>query len=239
MPLAIAAFLVAGGAALAAPEPYREQLVTTARMASGEPVPYVLDTRSESPKYVVILYPGGTGQVDPRMVNGQLVYRARNSFLLRARPFLVDDEFAAVATNATSTPQRVQALLDDLKQRFPAAHIYPIGTSRGTFDTLALAEYLADKIAGEIHTSSLAAVGSFDATKYRNRHLLVHHADDGCRVTPFAAAERSHACFGTPLIVMQGGDAQGDPCQSFGHHGYNGIEKATVDAIKQWIRRGG
>jgi hypothetical protein len=224
----------------AAPASYREELVTSARMASGEPVPYVLDSRNASPRYVVILFPGGTGEVDPRIVNGKLVYRAKRNFLLRARPFLVDDEFAAVASNASSRPERIQALLDDLRKRFPEARIYLMGTSRGTLDTLTLAGYLSDKIAGEIHTSSFAvAVASFDPHKYRNRQLLVHHVDDDCRATPFAAAERSHERFGTTLIAMRGGKAEGDPCQPFGHHGYNGVEQETIDAIKQWIRQGG
>ena len=222
-----------------AASPYREELVSTAQAASGETVPYVLDSRRASPKYVVILFPGGNGQVDPRRVNGKLVYRAKNNFLLRARPFLVDDEFAAVATNSTSSVERVQALLDDLNRRFPGAAIYLMGTSRGTLDTLALADYLSTRIAGEIHTSSFAAVAAFDARKYKNRQLLVHHADDGCRATPFGAAQSSHERYGTALIVMHGGDAEGDPCRPFGHHGYNGIEKETIDAIKQWIRQGG
>jgi len=235
----VAAVLLASGAALAAGADYREELVTTAQMASGETVPYILDVRAASPRYVVILFPGGTGEVDPRRVNGELVYRAKGSFLMRSRRFLVDEEFAAVATDATARPERVQALLDDLQARFPRARIYLMGTSRGTFDTLALAEYLSSRIAGEIHTSSLAAVASFDARKYRNRHLLVHHADDACRATPPGAAQRSHERFGTALIVMRGGESEGDPCQAFSHHGYRGIEKETIDAIKQWIRDGG
>lgn len=243
-----ARLLLAGGIAVAAmpcgaedgaaPPPYREELVTSAQAASGETVPYVLDSRGASPKYVVILFPGGNGQVDPRMVNGKLVYRAKNNFLLRARPYLVDDEFAAVATDATSSAQRVQALVDDLGKRFPGAAIYLMGTSRGTLDTMALADYLSTRIAGEIHTSSFAAIAAFDPTKYRNRQLLVHHADDGCRATPFAAAQRSHERYGTTLVVMRGGNDEGNPCQPFGHHGYNGLEKETIDAIKQWIRQG-
>ena len=143
--------------------PYREELVTTAQAASGETVPYVLDSRSASPKYVVILFPGGSGEVNPRWMNGRIVYRAKSNFLLRARPLLVDEQFAAVATNSTSRPDRVQPLLDDLKRRFPDARIYLMGTSRGTYDTMALADYLSGRIAGEIHSSSLAAVASFDA----------------------------------------------------------------------------
>ncbi len=234
--VALAASPCSGGDE-AAPS-YREELVTTAQAASGETVPYILDSRSVSPKYVVILFPGGSGEVDPRRVNGKLVYRAKNNFLLRSRPFLVDDEFAAVATNSTSSAERVQALVDDLKKRFPGAAIYLMGTSRGTLHTMALADYLSTRIAGEIHTSSFAAIATFDATKYKNRQLVVHHADDGCRATPAGAAQHAHERYGTPLIVMHGGDSEGNPCQPFGHHGYNGIEKATIDAIKQWIRQG-
>src|SRR5689334_4854899 len=113
----LAAVLLAASA-LAAPD-YREELIGTAQSASGETVPYLLDSRSATPKYLVILFPGGSGEVDPRMVNGELVYRAKNNFLLRSRPFLVDEEFSAVATNSTSSPQRVQAVLDDLAKRFP------------------------------------------------------------------------------------------------------------------------
>jgi hypothetical protein len=235
----LAALLLLAQAGLAAAADYHEALVSSAQAASGETVPYVLDWRGASPKYVVILFPGGTGEVDPRMVNGKLVYRAQNNFLLRARPFLVDEEFAAVATNSTSSPERVQAVLDDLKRRFPETRIYLMGTSRGTLDTMALADYLSTRISGEIHTSSFAAVASLDATKYRNRQLLVHHEDDGCRATPAGAAQRSHERYGTPLILMRGGNAEGNPCQPFGHHGFNGIEKETIDAIKQWIRQGG
>ena len=235
----LVALLVLAHAGLAAAADYREELVSSAQAASGETVPYVLDRRDASPKYVVILFPGGTGEVDPRMVNGKLVYRAKNNFLLRSRPYLVDDDFAAVSTNSTSSAERVQALVDDLKKRFPAAAIYLMGTSRGTLDTMALADYLATRIAGEIHTSSFAAVASFDATEYQNRQLLVHHVDDGCRATPAGAAQRSHERYGTPLILVRGGNAEGNPCQPFGHHGFNGIEKETIDAIKQWIRQGG
>ena len=67
----------------------------------------------------------------------------------------------------------------------------------------------------------------------------MHHKEDGCRVTPFFAAEASQQRFGNDLIAMEGGISVGDPCQPFGHHGFNGIERETIDAIKQWIRKGG
>jgi hypothetical protein len=216
-----------------------EDLITTAQDRNGGIVPYVLNYSNLSPRYALILFPGGSGAVNPRMEEGKLVYGFKGNFLLRARSFLVDEEFVTVTTNSTQLEERIQAVIDDLKRRFPAARIYLMGTSNGTYDSMRLAEYLSDKIAGEIHTSSLQRIASFDAKKYANRHLVVHHRRDACRVTPFGAAERSHESYGNDFIAMDGGISVGDPCQAYAHHGYNGIERETAEAIKKWIKQGG
>jgi len=216
-----------------------EDLITTAHDRSGVVIPYVLNYTNLSPRYALILFPGSSGVVDPHMEDGILVYSAKDNFLLRARTFVVDDEFVTVATNATQSEDRIQGVIDDLMKRFPNVKIYLVGTSRGTFDTMALAEYLSDKIAGEIHTSSMQSIASFDARKYPNRHLVVHHRHDTCKETPFASAESSHTQYGNDFIVMDGGVSIGNPCKSFANHGYNGIERETADAIKKWIKQGG
>jgi hypothetical protein len=216
-----------------------EELVTTAQMKSGQTVPYVLNFRSATPRYVVILFPGGSGEMNPRLKDGKVVYGFKGNFVVRTRKFIVDNEFATVATNSTQSEERIQAVLDDVHKRFPTARIYLMGTSKGTFDTMMLADYLSDKIAGEIHTSSLDRIASFDARKYKNRHLVVHHKNDGCFATPFSAAQHSHEAYGNEFIAMEGGKSVGNPCEPFGHHGFNGIEKETIDAIKQWIKQGG
>ena len=223
--MALALLLFAAGASA------DEKLVT-------DPVPYILDAESASPRYVVILFPGGTGQVNPRLMNGKLTYGFRGNFLVRSRPLLVDAEFATVTTNTTSDPGRVQALLDDLKRRYPAAKVYLMGTSNGTAATMALAPYLSERIAGVIHTSSLSEIYRFDARQFKNRQLIVHHKDDACRVTPFFAAEAAGRRGGADFIAMQGGVSVGNPCEAFAHHGYTGIERETIDAIKAWIRKG-
>ena len=41
--------------------------------------------------------------------------------------------------------------------------------------------------------------------------------------------------YGTPLIEMEGGVSVGRPCEAYAHHGFNGIEKATVDRIVAWM----
>jgi hypothetical protein len=214
-----------------------EELITTAHYANGDAVPYILNANAPPPKYVVILFPGGAGNVDPRMQEGRLVYGFRGNFVVRTRPLIVDDEFATVTTNTTQSPERIQAVLDDIKRRFPGAKIYLMGTSNGTGATMALAGYLSDKIAGEIHTSSLNAIHSFDARKYANRHLVVHHRNDPCRFTLYGSAETSHERYGSELIAMEGGISVGDFCEPFSHHGFDGIERETIETIKNWIKR--
>jgi hypothetical protein len=216
-----------------------DRLVTTAQMKDGEAVPYVLNALNDMPRYVMILFPGSTGIMDPHMEGDQVVYRERTNFLIRSRPYLIDEEFATVATNATSSEERIQAVIDDIKNRFPQAKIYLMGTSRGTGDTIALAGYLSDKIAGEIHTSSLQRINGLDPKKYQNRQLIVHHRNDGCRATPYAAAQWSHEHYGTDFIPVEGGSSVSDPCEALSYHGYYGIEKETMASIKQWVKQGG
>jgi hypothetical protein len=217
--------------------PAAELLVSSARQADGTVVPYVLTQKAPAPKYLIILFPGGSGVVDPHMEGDQLVYSAKGNFLLRAREQIVDDEFATVATNTSSNPERIQAIIDDLKLRFGRARIYLMSTSRGTLASMDLAAYLSGRIAGEIHTSSMSNIAFFDPRSLANRQLLVHHKDDGCRATPFSAALHAHEQYGIELIAMEGGESRGKWCQPYAHHGYNGIEEQTVAAIKAWIKR--
>ncbi|TAK92517.1 MAG: hypothetical protein EPO06_01565 [Burkholderiaceae bacterium] len=215
----------------------QDALITSAHYANGESVPYILSSQTLPPRYIVILFPGGAGIVDPHLDDGKLVYGMRGNFLVRARKFLIDDELATVVTNTTGSEERIQALLDDITARFPAAQIYLMGTSRGTSSTIKLAAYLEHRIAGEIHTSSMNEIYFFDAKKFSNRQLVVHHRDDQCRVTPFASAQHAHEKYGNEFIVMEGGISTGDACEAFAHHGYNGIEKETMEAIRQWIKQ--
>jgi hypothetical protein len=215
-----------------------EELITTAHYPNGKPIPYILNFSNPSPRVIVILFPGGSGVVNPHMEDRMLIYNFKDNFLLRSRKYIVDDDFATLATDSTDSKERIQAILDDINRRFPKAQVYLMGTSRGTSATMHLAGYLSDRIAGEIHTSSMSEISFFDARKYKNRHLIVHHRYDGCSTTPFSSAEYSHKKYGNDLIVMEGGVSSGNWCQAFAYHGYNGIEKETIRAIKKWIKQG-
>ena len=213
----------------------RDELVTTARAASGEAIPYILTSKPGTPAYAVILMPGGQGRVNPRMEGGKLVFAGGGNFLIRSRELFADGRFVAVSTDASSTPDRMLTIMRDLQTRYGKSPIYLIGTSRSIEVTMALARPLDGIAAGFVHTSSMNGIAGFDPRGLKSRHLIVLHTMDACRVTSPSSGVASHRKYGTELIEMSGGTSTGDDCEAYAHHGYNGIEQRTVDKIKGWI----
>jgi hypothetical protein len=226
--------LIAGatGPALAS-----DELVTSARTAGGETIPYILTSKPGTPAYAVILMPGGKGIVSPRMEGTRLVFSGGGNFLIRSRELFADGRFVTVSTDATSTPDRMLAIIRDLQARYGQIAIYIIGTSRSTEATMALAKPLDGWVAGFVHSSSMNGIAGFDPRGLKSRQLIVLHVRDACRVTSPSSGAASHSKYGTELIEMSGGTSTGDDCEAYAHHGYNGIEQATVDRIKAWIAK--
>jgi hypothetical protein len=215
-----------------------DQLIETARTAGGDVVPYVLTTSGlRNAETIVILMPGGHGQLDPRVVDGQLVSDLAGNFLIRSRALFADDRTVALSTNATSDADRMGAIVADALQRFPHARVFIIGTSRSTLATMDLAVSMDGRVAGFVHSSSMRGIADFDTRPLKSRQLIVHHANDQCRETPYDAALANHERYGTPMITMTGGITKGNPCQAKAFHGYDGIEAETVGRIKDWIAR--
>ncbi|HTG22857.1 MAG TPA: hypothetical protein VK681_22635 [Reyranella sp.] len=215
----------------------RDELVTSAQTAGGEAIPYILTSKPGTPAYAVILMPGGQGRMNPRMMNGKPAFSSGGNFLIRSRELFADGRFVAVSTDATSTPDRILAIVRDLQARYGQIAIYVIGTSRSTDATMALAKPLDGQVAGFVHTSSMSGIAGFDPRGLKSRHLVVLHTMDACRITSPSAGMASHQKYGTELIEMSGGTSTGDACEAYAHHGYNGIEQATVDRIKAWIAK--
>lgn len=237
-------FLLCGLACTALPQSAwaGDELVTSARTPGGETISYVLTTRRGAPvsdvTYAVILMPGGSGVMNPRMVNGKLVFGFGGNFLIRSRELFADGRFVAASTDATSTSDRIRAIAQDLERRFGKVAIYVIGTSRSSEATMALAAPLDGQVAGFVHTSSMNGIATFDPRKFRSRHLIVYHRMDACRATRPSASAASRSSYGTETIEMGGGRSTGDDCEAWSHHGYNGIEALTVERIKAWILAG-
>lgn len=207
--------------------------------ASGERFNYVLTTRSPGKiTYGVILMPGGNGRMGPHMEGGRIAFSGSGNFLIRSRELFADPQFVAASTDATSTPDRILAIVRDLETRYGKIAIYVIGTSRSTESTMALSRPLDGQVAGFIHSSSVSGIAGFDPRGFKSRHLIVLHKMDACKVTSPSAGVSSHNKFGTDLIEMDGGKSTGDDCEAYAHHGYYGIERETVDKMKAWILAG-
>jgi hypothetical protein len=221
------------GAAAAADE------LAYGRTADGMSVAYVLTTSGSPPSHAVILMPGGSGIMSPRLDhNGRLVFAFGGNFLIRSRALFAAGPFVAASTDATTAPDRILAIVGDLQKRFGPLQVYVIGTSRSTESTMALSAPLDGKVAGFVHTSSMSGIATFDPRRFTSRHLIVHHRLDACRATRPSAGAASRRSYGTALIEMEGGKSTGDDCEAFAYHGYNGIERETVDRIKAWIVAG-
>jgi hypothetical protein len=216
----------------------RDELVTSAVTSGGETIPYILTTREGTPAYAVILMPGGKGILNPRMEGGKLTFAFGGNFLIRSRELFADGRFVAASTDATSTPGRILAIVQDLKRRYGQIAVYVVGTSRSTEATMVLSGPLDGQVAGFVHTSSMNGISGLDPRKYKSRHLVVYHQKDACRVTNPSNGAASRTSYGTEVIVMDGGKSTGDDCEAYAYHGYNGIEAATVDRIKAWILAG-
>ena len=237
--VAAAAWLLCCLPAIADEEAVGDRLMETAPAADGEAVRYVLTLANPSlPKYLVILMPGGSGDVSPEMQDGKLVFQGEENFLIRSRALFADAETLAVSTDATFEADRILTIVNDVGRTYPNLKVYVIGTSRSTDATMALAPELDGQVAGFVHTSSMGGIADFDTTKLKSRQLLVHHNQDGCKNTPSSSAHYNHEKFGTDLIIVEGGSSVGKPCKAFAHHGYNGIENEVVGKIKGWIRQG-
>jgi hypothetical protein len=200
------------------------------KTADGSSVSYLLTTTgSQTATYAVILMPGGNGIMSPGSGN----------FLIRSRTLFAEGPFIAASTDATNKPDRIMAIVGDLQRRYPGVKVYVVGTSRSTGATLALVRPLDGKVAGFVHTSSMNGISSLDPRGLKSRNLIVLHKKDTCQVTNPSNGIASNRSYGTDLIEMEGGISTGDECEALSYHGYNGIERETVDKIKQWIMAGG
>ncbi len=220
---------------------------------------YLLVADSAAPvDQIVLLFSGGSGQVKLRPISTTPVYAERGNFLVRTRYLWATEGFASAVVDVPSDHQGsglddnfrlsqthaddIAKVIADLRQRFPKAKLTLIGTSRGTVSAASIARYLPAAIDKVVLSSTLFNAGrggnglaGFDFSAIKAPLLFVHHADDGCVVTPYSGARRQASNY--PLITVHGGKpAESGECDPLAAHGYFGKEAETVNAVKQWIR---
>ena len=221
----------------------------------------ILYIAPDRPKAAAILFAGGDGSfaVSPE---GE-VLRQKGNFLVRTRQLFVEQGITVALLPAPSdrrdliafrnTPKHVEdvrAVIAWLR-REAGVPVWLIGTSRGTQSAGYIATQLPPSAGGAdglVLTSSVLRdhrnlqeppVPAMALERIGVPVLVVHHRDDGCVVCPFGEAERLVGKFTAAprkaLIAIEGGVSEGNPCEAFAHHGYNGVERETVARIAAWI----
>mgnify|MGYP003336769476 CR=1 FL=1 len=95
-----------------------------------------------------------------------------------------------------------------------------------------LANYLPAKAFGAVLDPALERI--------KTPVLVVHHKQDSCRAStasevPGITGKLKHLnC--TDTLLFNGGKDEGDACEAFAYHGYNGIEAEVVKKISAWIK---
>lgn len=224
--------------------------------ANGATLPYLLnaDLPAAAPpvQIVAILFNGGEGVIGLSekgipQPGGNFLVRWRTSFVARGIPVgLIDIPSDSRGMSDSYRMSRrhfddIEAVANDLQQRFPGSRLFLIGTSRGTVSAGYAGAALAPRLAGVVLTSSLfnatrdgSGLAGFDFASIKAPLLFVHHVDDGCRFTPYHAARSLAGKY--PLISVKGGkEPRSGPCDPFSAHGYFGKEAATVNAIVDWM----
>jgi hypothetical protein len=196
--------------------------------------------RPAKPKASVILLPGGNGYMGIT-ADGQITQLRGNS-LVRTRDAFAARGFAVLLPEANVDLSAAIATMAAIKRP-----VTLIGTSRGTqrIASAIAAGAKPDKIvltSGFLSAESgdgynvMSTVGSPDKLPPT---LVIHHRNDGCRVTLPAGVEPFMAWAGKKAQVtwLSGGVNEGDPCQAAGYHGFAGIEGQMVSAAAGFAAR--
>lgn len=203
---------------------------------------------------IAILFAGAAGKVDLERESARALLD-RGNFLVRSRRLFAAQGVAAAVMDAPSDRSHgmdddfrlgdrhqadMEAVVAELRKRFPGVPVFLVGTSRGTVSAASLGRRLAKGVDGVVLTSTVFLAGrdrglsGFDFSSIVSPLLFVHHVDDGCAASPHYAAKRMADQY--PLISVSGGSpAQSGPCEAMTPHGFLGREADTVDAIARWM----
>jgi pimeloyl-ACP methyl ester carboxylesterase len=243
-----------------APAAAAEELVTVpSRPGVTETV--LLIHPQGAPVASVVLFVGGPGKAGlktpwrPGRRGGNFLFRSADRFvadgLLAAVVDVPSDRKSGLWDWRTGDEHAadIAAVIAALRAQAKAP-VWLVGTSMGTLSAAnAAARLKTGGPDGIVLTSSVTERTRRSEETVRTVRLediavpvlIVHHAHDGCRASPYAGAEtlmdRLRASPKHQFMSFDGGDPpRSDPCEAFAQHGYLGIESKVVDAIAAWIK---
>jgi len=145
--------------------------------------------------------------------------------------------------------QDLKAVIDDLRAKFPALSLWPVGISRGTESAAVAATELENPPDGIVLLASLTgpsnlgdlSPGNVDLQRVTVPTLIVTNQDDLCPGTKPEDSKRLKERFTVSprvqVLIFNGGRTPlNEPCGALSGHTFFGIEESVVDAITRWVR---
>jgi len=212
-------------------------------------------------KYAIALFPGYPGIMRLREEGGQPRFELRGNFLVRSRRLWLDEETLVVVVDAPSdqwetfyqhfreSPRYgadVEALLKEIGRRYSVQGWTLVGTSEGSVSAFHAARMNPALARRVILTASLfratrngPALSAAEWDNLSTELLWVHHEDDPCEYTSYRDAQEFSRTSRKPLLTVRGGGPErGEACQAFTAHGFVGVERETVMAMRSWVKTG-
>lgn len=216
---------------------------------------------AKSFKYGVALFPGHPGILRLREEDGAPRFELQGNFLVRSRRHWLDEETLVAVVDAPSDEWStfaqtfretarygadIAALLQEIGRQFAVQDWTLVGTSEGSVSAYHAARMNPQLAPRVILTASVFRAGrngpglsGVNFADLKSKLLWVHHEDDPCDFTRYHFAQEFAKRSGAPLVTVRGGGpARGQPCMAFTQHGFVGVEKETVLAMRSWTKTG-
>jgi hypothetical protein len=220
-----------------------------------------LEGDANSFRHGIALFPGHPGILRLEVEDGRPRYEMRGNFLVRSRRHWLEhdllvvvmdspsDQWATFAQGFRATARYgadIAALLHQISQRYRVDDWTFVGTSEGSVSAFHAARMNPGLAKRVILTSSLWSatrngngLSDADWSALKAPLLFVHHEMDPCQYTSYGEARRHAARTRSPLITVRGGGpAKGGACQAFSAHGFVGVERRVVQAMRGWVLTG-
>ena len=211
---------------------------------------------------IAVLFAGGHGRL--KLDSDGSINGLNGNFLVRSRDRFVAGGVGVVLFDAPSDHQDKEGLtygyrmlpehaadigvvIAAIRVKFPDRQVWLVGTSRGSISAANGAVSAEPGPDGLVLTSAVGMpfkkggnIRDLNLGSLKMPVLVVHHVKDGCVSTPPEGAKAIRdALKGSAradLIMIEGGESGGNPCQGKSHQGFMGIEDRAVDAITAFIK---
>ena len=210
-----------------------------------------------APPWVIVLFAGDEGVI---ALDGTGPTTMKGNFLLRTAGYWTSAGDATAIVDAPSDrssgmndafrlseahAQDLHVIVAALRQRFPAAKIALVGTSRGTI-SVGNVLHREPRLADAYVLTSPVTIGMRGETGLSGMHwdvsttpvLVVSNENDGCRVSPFSAAHTLAKDNRFQFLAVSSSERGGNgasECGAKSPHGFLGIETQVLSAVSRWL----